>query len=106
MMFDAQLHTVYGQSNRSALSKQAMYGSIRFRFCIEPVQVTLHLLCRTDVTLCLAAAQPSVAVACAQVGSAATLSQFRQFEAVNVFSVFNLFEKLRMPNFARGSTSV
>ena len=101
MMFDAQLHTVYGQSNRSALSKQAMYGSIRFRFCIEPVQVTLQLLCRTHVTLCLAAAQPS-----AQVGSAATLSQFRQFEAVNVFSVFNLFEKLRMPNFARGSTSV
>ena len=58
------------------------------------------------MTLCLAAAQPSVAVACVQVGSAATLSQFRQLEAVKVFSVFNLLEKLQLPNFARGSTSV
>lgn len=44
-----------------------------------------------------AAARPCAVVASTEVREAASMHQFRQLEA---FTVFNLLEKLRMPNFA------
>ena len=50
--------------------------------------------------LCYADAQPSAVVGSTETRQAARVHHFRQLEAFKVFSIFNLLEKLRMPNFA------
>ncbi len=47
-----------------------------------------------------AAAQPSAVVGSTEIREAARVHHFRQLEAFKVFSVFNLLDKHRMPNFA------